>query len=185
MKLSPKISILYLIFTGLSHLSAQDFPPSKPLTDEMQIRLVLQKIEQGIKEQNLIKITDGFANEVESNGKSLNRKALSDEFKNTLNSYQTRKDDPTFSKRKPPKASLTTTWDFEMDIDEIKFLNDSTTLAKTLIYFTSDSLVKEDNKSKKNKKRRNNLMFRKEKGEWRVKNIEKFLDIFENVMIGN
>ncbi len=50
MKLSPKISILYLIFTGLSHLSAQDFPPAKPLTDEMQIRLVLQKIEQGIKD---------------------------------------------------------------------------------------------------------------------------------------
>ncbi|MBC8344687.1 MAG: hypothetical protein ISR82_08525 [Candidatus Marinimicrobia bacterium] len=169
MKLLLKLSIQFSIITGFSHLAAQDFPPAKPLTDEMQICLVLQKIEQGIKEQNLIKITDGFANEVESNGKSLNRKALTDKFKTTFNSYKNRKDEPEFIKRKPPRASLTTTWDFEMDIDEIKFINDSTALAKTWIYFTSDPLVKEDNKSKKNKKRRNNILFQKVKGEWRVK----------------
>lgn len=58
-----------------------------------------------------------------------------------------------------------------MDNGEIKFLNDSTALAKTLIYFASDLLVKEDNKSKKNIKRWNNIMFRKMKGEWYVKEV--------------
>lgn len=175
MKLLLKLSIQFSIITGFSHLIAQDFPPAKPLTDEMQIRLVLQKIEQGIREQNLVKITDGFANEVQSNGKTINRKALSNEFKNTFNNYQTRKDDPKFIKRKPPRVSLTTTWDFEMDIDAIKFINDSTALAKTWIYFAAAKPDTTDTKWQFGKKRGNNIMFRKVKEEWRVKKEENLL----------
>ena len=185
MKLLLKLSIQFSIVTGFSHLAAQDYPPAKPLTDEMQIRLNLQKIEQGIKEQNLIKITDGFANEVESNGKLLNRKALSEKFKTTFNSYKNRKDDPAFIKRKPPRASLTTTWDFEIDIDDIKFLNGSTALAKTWIYFVSAEPDTTNKKWKFGKKYRENIRFQKVYGEWRVKKIEKLSKVFENIMSGN
>ncbi len=116
-----RLIIVGLLLTGCYALQAQSFPPAKPLTDEVQIRLVLQKIEQGIKEQNVMKVSDGFANEVESNAKLLNRKTLANQFKTTFNNFQSRGNDSLFIKRKPPRTSLTTTWDFEMDIDDIKF----------------------------------------------------------------
>ncbi len=175
------VVIFCLFLLGFQKIEAQSIPPSKPLTDEVQIRLVLHKIEQGIKEQNVLKVTDGFAKEVESNGKTINRKTLSDEFKNTFNSYQTRKDDPSFIKLKPPRISLTTTWDFEMDIDEIKFLNDNTALAKTWIYFAAAEPDTTNKKWKFGKKRRNNFMFRKVKEEWRIRGLDSFFDKIQKI----
>ncbi|MFB0515332.1 MAG: hypothetical protein ACETWG_01860 [Candidatus Neomarinimicrobiota bacterium] len=42
-------------------LRAQSIPPPRYLTDEEQTRIILQRIERGIEDQDILAITDGFA----------------------------------------------------------------------------------------------------------------------------
>ncbi len=58
--------LLWLLLALLAGLSAQAIPPPRYLTDEEQIRILLHRLREGIRQQDLLLITDGFAPEIET-----------------------------------------------------------------------------------------------------------------------
>ena len=177
-----------IIFTLLltipfSFLSSRDFPKPKPLTDEEQIRVILNNIEQGIKEQNILKVTDGFSRVFQIGDTTTARFLLWERLRNIFENSQQRFDDSLFQLITPPNGNFTGTWDFEMEIDTIKILNPHVAIAKTWIYFGA---APADTTSGWHfgKKHRENFIFKKdENGEWRLKKISgllKILNTFRN-----
>lgn len=171
-----KYSISCFLIIGFTSLLAQSYPPPKPLTDEEQIRSILHKIEQGIKQQNILKITDGIARVYQHGDSTSTRFLLMRRLTAIFNQAQNRWDDSLFQVVTPPGADLTSTWDFEMEIDTIRVLNDQIAQAKTWIYFSA-SEPDSTTDWQFGKKHRENIIFRKINGEWRVKKVDKLLKI--------
>jgi len=168
-----------MFFSGMTNLAGQSFPPPKPLSDEAQIRIILNNLEQGIKEQNILKITDGIARVYQHGDSTSARFLLWGRLRTIFDHSQNRWDDSLFLALTPPGANLTGTWDFEMEVDTIRVLNDQIARAETWIYFSASE---PDSASawRFGIKHRENIMFRKIDGEWRVKKVGKLIRILNS-----
>ena len=167
--------VILLIHFQLTY--SQNFPLPKPLAEEEQIRVILNNIEQGIKEQNILKITDGFSRVIQIGDTTTARFLLWEKLNDIFEHSQNRFNDSLFQFITPPDGEFTGTWDFEMEIDIIKVLNLNKALAKTWIYFGAApaDTTKDWHFGKKH---RENLIFRKEdNGEWRMKKLNKLMKI--------
>jgi hypothetical protein len=69
---------------------------------------------------------------------------------------------------------LTGTWDFDLEIDTLRILNDHIAQVKAWIYFGASPPDSTSN-WQFGKKHRENIMFRKVDGTWRIKRISKLL----------
>lgn len=178
--MSPKyyLNIIGFLAMGFINLQAQAFPPPKPLTDEEQIRIILQDIEQGIKEQNRLKIVDRFTRDFNHEDSTSSRHILWKRLRVVFETSQGRWQDSLFQTLTPPGAGLTGTWDFELEVDTLRILNDQTAQVKAWIYFGASPTDSSSNWPF-GKKYRENIMFRKIDGEWRVKRVNKLLKLIQ------
>lgn len=174
---SPAYMLILVIFFSYG-LRAQSFPPPKPLTDEQQIRLILHKIEQGIKHQDILQISDGFARVYQSGDSTSARFLLWGKLRRIFEGSQQRWDDSLFQALTPMGGIATGTWDFEMEIDTLRILNDHTAQVKAWIYFGA-SLPDTGSEWKFGKKHRENIIFKRIDGQWRVKKVDKLLSIVQ------
>jgi len=174
-----RVIIIFALLLAIpfSFLSSRDFPKPKPLTDEEQIIVILNNIEQGIKEQNILKITDGFARVFQIGDATTARFLLWEQLRNIFEHSHQRFNDSLFQLITPPNGDFTGTWDFEMKIDTIKILNPHIAIAKTWIFFGTAT---PDTSSDWHfgRKHRENFIFKKEEGgEWRLKKVNKLMKI--------
>lgn len=163
-----------LILLVAPTIYGQNFPQPRPLTDEEEIQLLLINIEQGIKEQNILKITDGFDRVYEIGDTITARYLLWDRLQSSFRNSQNRLKDSLFQLITPKKANISYTWDFELEIDTIRVLNDNSAKAVTKMFFSAyvpDSSSGEHYR----KKQKEIIMFNKVDGEWRIKKVDKLM----------
>ena len=178
--MSPKyyLNIIGFLALGFANLQAQAFPPPKPLTDEEQIRIILQDIVQGIKQQNRLQIVNDFSGSFNHGDSTSSRHMLWKRLRLIFEASQARWQDSLFQTLTPPGAGLTGTWDFELEVDTLRILNDQTAQVKAWIYFGA-SPPDSSGSWPFGKKHRENIMFRKIDGEWRVKRVNKLLKLIQ------
>lgn len=169
--------LLWLLLTGLS---AQTISPPRYLTDEEQIRILLHRLREGIKRQDLLLITDGFASEIEIGDSTVTLAAARDRLRTAFANAESRREDSRFKELTPPGADLTSTWDFGLQIDTVRFLDERTAVAETRIYFAA---AEPDTSAgwQFGRKHRETIRFQKVGGEWRVRRINQLLGIFPEV----
>ncbi|MBA7573081.1 hypothetical protein ES708_14876 [subsurface metagenome] len=170
-----------LLLAGMCGLQAQSkIPPPRFLTDEEAIRILLHRLAQGIRDQDSFLITDGCASEIAIDDSTTISKAQFEvKLKDAFVQAEDRRENPRFKELSPPKAGLTSTWDFGMEIDTVRILDEQTAVAETNIYF---GVSEPDPKSDwpLGKKHREVIRFRKIGGEWRVKSVDKLIVFFES-----
>ncbi len=171
-----RILMLVLLLPALA--AAQSIPPPRYLTDEEQIRIILQRIEQGIKDQDILAITDGFARVYNIDGTPTARFLLWEQLRDAFDRTEARREDSLFQALTPPQADLTSTWDFELEIDTVQVLGGGQALAHTWIYLGA---AQPDSTSewRFGRKQRENIRFQKIDGEWRVVHLTR---LFENII---
>ena len=179
MFLNYGLSIICFLMIGSTGLQAQSFPPPKPLTDEEQIRIILHNIEQGIKQQNRLKIVDTFARDFNHGDSTSSRHILWRRLRVAFEASQERWQDSLFQTLTPAGTGLTGTWDFELEIDTLRILNDHIAQVRTWIYFGASPPDSTSN-WQFGKKHRENIMFRKIDGKWRIKRVDKLLRIVQH-----
>ncbi len=179
MFLNYGLSIICFLVIGSTGLEAQSFPPPKPLTDEEQIRIILHNIEQGIKQQNRLKIVDSFSQNFNHGDSTSSRHILWRRLRMVFENSQERWQDSLFQTITPMESGQTGTWDFELEIDTLRILNDHIAQVKAWIYFGASPPDSTSNWPF-GKKHRENIMFRKIDGEWRVKKVEKLIRILSD-----
>ncbi|NQT66369.1 MAG: hypothetical protein HQ569_02185 [Actinobacteria bacterium] len=173
-----KLFSVFILFLAIpsSFIFSRDFPLPKPLTDEEQIRVIINNIEQGIREQSVLKTTDGFARVFQIGDTTTARFLLWEKLRSIFENSQHRFDDSLFQLI-TPTGDFTGTWDFEMEIDTIRILNPHIAIAKTWIYFGAAPADTTSNWHF-GKKHRENFVFRKEENcEWRLKKVNKLMKI--------
>ena len=170
--------LLWLLLVGPASLGAQaKIPPPRYLTDEEQIRILLHRLREGIKCQDLLLITDGFASEIETDDSTFVTLAQAQEsLQAAFANAEARREDPRFKALTPPGANLTSTWDFGMEIDTVRFLDARTAVAETRIYFGA---AEPDTTAgwQFGRKRRETIRFQKISGEWRVNRVNNLISL--------
>ncbi|UCH64016.1 MAG: hypothetical protein JSU77_06185 [Fidelibacterota bacterium] len=173
------IGLLLTILPGLQAQSGtRQIPPPRYLTDEEAIRILLHNIREGIRRQDLLLIIDGFASEVEiGDSTTVTLAQVRDSLRTAFAGAEARREDPRFQALTPPGVELTSTWDFGLQIDSVRFLDDRTAVAETQVYFGA---AEQDTTAgwQFGRKRRETIHFEKVSGEWRVKSIDELLRIY-------
>lgn len=165
---------------SVSFILAQSLPAPKPLSDEEQIRLLLIDLEQGIKCQNLLRLMRGFSESLEYGDSTVTRGDLKARFQSMFNMSNQRREDSLFQALTPVEGDLTGTWDFELEIDTLRFFNDHAAQVKAWVYFgasppdtTSDWQF--------GKRHRENIMVSKIGEEWRMKKVDKLFEVLSKL----
>lgn len=173
--------LLLLLLAGPVGLSAQTIPPPRYLTDEEQIHILLHRLREGIKQQDLLLITDGFAAELEiGDSTTVTLTQVRDSLRAAFAGAEARREDPRFKALTPPGANLTSTWDFGLQIDSVRILDARTAVAETQVYFGA---AEQDTTSdwQFGRKQRETIRFQKVGGEWRVQRIESILKLVQEI----
>lgn len=115
-----KYGIIYcLIISNI--LFSQPFPPPREITDEEQIYLIINDLEQGIKTQDLGQIMNCFADPVlVADSTWMTGEQLETEFQTIFNLTDERWSDSTFVELTPPGIT-SSTWDFEVEVDSVYY----------------------------------------------------------------
>jgi len=125
-----------VLLLGTISLTAQELPPPRPLSDTAQIRLIIQQIEQGVKQQDILQITDHFARTFQRGNRTMARHSLWDTLSAKFSQANRRQSDSTFQAMTPRGLQgLTSTWDYNINLDTLRFLNDKNAIVK--ITFTT------------------------------------------------
>lgn len=167
-----------IIVFSMTTLVAQSIPPPKYLTDEEQIHILLHRIEQGIKDQDILAITDCFARVYNIGDTTTARFLLWERLQGTFRGAERRRDDSLFQKLTPAGTHLTSTWDFEMEIDTLRILDDRHALAKVRIFLGAAA---PDSKSawEFGKKETETIILEKINNEWRIKRVHELIRLIE------
>lgn len=169
------IGLLLTVLPGLQAQTAKrQIPPPRYLTDQEQIHILLHRLREGIKRQDLLLITDGFAAELEIGDSTVTLAAAREQLRAAFAGAEARREDPRFKALTPPGANLTSTWDFGLEIDSVRFIDTHTAVAETRIYFSA-SEPDPASDWPLGKKERETIRFQKVGGEWRVKRINNFI----------
>jgi hypothetical protein len=166
--------LLVTLSLWFSEVTAQSFPPPKPLTEEEQIRLVITDLEQSLRSRNMLRLLSCFADPLQygENGDSTaDRHQLRGFFQQVFAQAENRWNDSLFQLLTPPGNNLSPTWDFHIDIDTVRILNAHTAQVKTRVYFAA-AAPDSTGDWHFGRKHRENI-----DGEWRTKKVKKFLRV--------
>ena len=171
--------VIGLLLASLNSQTAErQIPPPRYLTDEEAIRILLYNIREGIRQQDLLLITDGFAAELEIGDSTVTLAAAREQLRAAFAGAEARREDPRFKELTPPGPNLTGTWDFGMQIDSVRILDDRTAVAQTRIYF---GVAEPDPESEwpLGRRQREAIRFEKIRGEWRVKGVNTLYSVLK------
>ena len=167
-------SLLGLMLAAASlqaQTASRSIPPPRYLTDEEAIRILLHRMTQGIKQQDLLLMTDGLATEVFINDSTtVTRGQYEAMLRTAFNRAEVRRKSARFQELTPPGANLTGTWDFTLEIDTVRILADGIAEAKGWAYFAA----REPDPGSDwplGVKQTVTIRFQKIGGEWRMKRV--------------
>lgn len=170
-----------VLLLGTISLPAQELPPPRPLSDTAQIRLIIQQIEQGVKQQDVLQITDHFARTFQRGNSTMARHSLWDTLSAKFSQADRRQNDSTFQTITPRGLQgLTSTWDYGITIDTVRILNNENAIAKIRVTFLaskSDSLVRSEDSIRN---RAQIIHFGKVENEWKINQVNSLFKIVEN-----
>ncbi|MCH7573545.1 MAG: hypothetical protein IIA59_00295 [Candidatus Marinimicrobia bacterium] len=148
--------------------ASRSIPPPRYLTDEESLRILLHRMTQGIKQQDLFLMTDGLASVVFiDDSTTATRGQYETMLRTAFDGAESRRKSARFQELTPPGANLTGTWDFTLEIDTVRILADGTAEANAWIYFAT---AEPDPSSEwpLGVKRKVTVRFQKVGGEWRI-----------------
>lgn len=167
-----RISFVILMFCLALGLRAQELPQPRPLSDTEQIRMIVQQIEQGVKQQDILQITDHFARTFQHGNQPMARFSLWDTLQSRFLQAEGRWQDSVFQAVTPASANLTSTWDYSLEIDTIRFVGNDQAVVHAGVHWEGSG-QESLNHPFSGHARPEVILLQKFNDEWRVKNINK------------
>lgn len=170
-RVRPGIVLLGIILASATlqgQSARRSIPPPRYLTDEEAIRVLLHRLSQGIRQQDLLLMTDGLASVVSIDDTTTATKGQYGAMLRTaFDGAEARRETARFQRLTPPGANLTSTWDFGLEIDVVRILADGTAEAEAWVYFAT---AEPDPASDwpLGRKQKVTIRFQKIGGEWRM-----------------
>jgi hypothetical protein len=182
------ILLLSFLFYGTTFTQFGNHKFPKPIkrtefSDEIYIKSIVYQIEQSIKEQDLNKFERYLMNNIEdSTGIVRGKNDAVEKFNNFVTDIQLSQRFGYSRRRTPKLTNIKSTWDFEIDIKEIKIsMNKNSAVVKCEIYFAMDQPddVPKIRYAKDPKKIKEKLTLAQYDGKWKIQKVNKLFKFLE------